>query len=156
MVDETQMSGHNGPTTATQSPTEAVAHGVGGLIHDVVELTELQFQLFKMDLRESLLRMAVPAALWAIGGLLLAGCFPIGLICLAEALVHFAGMNPVTAFAIVTIVGALVAVVFAVGGWLLWRRALGTFRRSRDELARNVAWIKRALRRRGRPETSRM
>jgi hypothetical protein len=117
---------------------------------DLASLATLQAQLATADLRESL-RRAAPA----IGGL--------AVLCL----LLFAGMTALVAgvalwiadayqlrpAAALMLVGFGSLVVAVLGAWLCVRafgRSLSTFRRSSEELERNLAWVKTILTQSGR------
>ena len=53
MVGKTTMSRRNGSTP----PPNGVAKGMGELMHDIVSLAELQFELLRIDCREGLKRI---------------------------------------------------------------------------------------------------
>jgi hypothetical protein len=143
MVDETTMSRRNGST----SPPNGVAKGMGELAHDIVSLAELQLELFRIDCREGLRRMLVPAVLLLVAGIVAAGTVPIALILIAEVLVQAAGLSRATAFAIAALGGFIVAVAMGIAGWSCIRRVVRVFARSREELTHNMTWIKHALKR---------
>jgi hypothetical protein len=143
MVGETTMSRRNGST----SPPNGVAKGMGELAHDIVSLAELQLELFRIDCREGLKRMLVPVALLLVAGIVAAGTVPIALILVAEFLVQAAGLSRAAAFAIAALGGFIVAVAMGIVGWSCIRRVVRVFTRSREELTRNMTWIKHALKR---------
>ena len=136
------MSQRNG-----SPPPNGVAKGMGELTHDIVSLAELQFELFRIDCREGLKRMLVPVVLLLFAGILALGTMPVALMFVAEFLVQVAGLSRAAAFSIAAVIGFVVAVALGVAGWCYLRGAVRVFERSRDELARNVTWIKNALKR---------
>jgi formate hydrogenlyase subunit 3/multisubunit Na+/H+ antiporter MnhD subunit len=91
--------------------------------------------------------MLVPAALFLLAAAVALGSVPIALIFLAELLVQRAGLSQVLALLIATAVGFLAAAAMALAAWGYARNAVQVFQRSRDELARNIAWLKQALNR---------
>jgi hypothetical protein len=144
LVGKTTMSRRNG--TASTSPN-GVAKGMGELTHDIVSLAELQFELFRSDCREGLRRMLAPLALLLVAGAVAVGAVPIALIAMAELLAQAAGLSRATAFAIAALGGFAAAVGMGVAGWFSLRRVGGVLGRSREEVARNMTWIKQALKR---------
>jgi len=144
MVGETIMNRCNG---STQSPPSGVAKGMGELTHDIVSLVELQFELFRVDCREGLRRILIPVALLMSAGIVAVGTVPIMLILIAEILTQAAGQSRAAAFSIAAMCGFVLAVIMGVAGWFYMRRAVHVFERSREELSRNMAWIKHALKR---------
>ncbi len=144
MVGETTMNRRNG---STPSPPNGVAKGMGELTHDIVSLAELQFELFRIDCRDGLKRMLVPVALLLVAGIVAAGTVPIALILLAELLVQGAGLSRATAFWIAALGGFAAAAAIGLAGWFYIRGVVRVFERSREELTRNMTWIKHALKR---------
>lgn len=131
-----------------QHPGAAFRENVSGLLHDVIELGELQTRLFLVDLNEAKRGSIVPILL-GVGSFCLAlASVPILLAGLAWALVEYAEWDLAAAFTVTAIVALVVAGCMAWSGWRLMSRALGKLSRSRDELATNVAWIKSALKQR--------
>jgi hypothetical protein len=133
----------------TQFPPGAVARDIGSLAHDAIELSELQFDLFKIELRQAALGLIGPVVLFAVAAITILASLPLLLFFVATALIEWAGWSGayapwayLTAFGI----GALLAAIVGVVGWTILKRKLVLFRSSREELTRNIAWIKNALR----------
>ncbi len=145
MVGETIMNRRNGSTT---SAANVVAKGMGELTHDIVSLAELQFELFRIDCREGIRRILIPAALLLLfAGIVAVGTVPIAMILVAEFLVQVAGLSRTAAFSIAALSGFIAALAMGVVGWSCLRGVVGMFERSREELTRNMTWIKHALKR---------
>jgi hypothetical protein len=144
MVGETTMNRRNG---STPSPPNGVAKDMGELTHDIVSLAELQFELFRIDCREGLKQMLIPVALLLLAGIVTLGTVPIALILVAEILVQTAGLSRAAAFSIAAMSGFSVALAIGVAGWFYLRGVVQVFERSHEELTKNVAWIKHALKR---------
>lgn len=138
------MNRRNG---STPSPPNGVAKGMGELTHDIVSLAELQFELFRIDCREGLRRMLVPVALLLFAGIVAVGTVPIALMFIAELLAQTTNLSRPAAFSIAALGGFIVAVALGVGGWSYMRGVMRIFARSREELTRNMAWIKYTLKR---------
>jgi hypothetical protein len=144
MVGETIMNRRNG---STLSPPNEVAKGMGELTHDIVSLAELQFELFRIDCREGIKRMLIPVALLLVAGIVAVGTVPIALMLIAELLTQAAGLSRAAAFSIAALSGFIVALAMGVAGWSCLRGVVGMFERSREELTRNMAWIRHVLKR---------
>jgi hypothetical protein len=144
MVGETTMNQRNGSST---SPSDGVAKDMGELTCDIVSLAELQFELFRNDCRQGLKGMLLPVALLLLAGIVAAGTVPVALIVVAELLVQAAGLSRAASFSIAALGGFGVAVAMGVAGWSRIRGAGRVFKRSREELARNLNWIKQSLKR---------
>ena len=128
-------------------PPNGVAKGIGELTHDIVSLAELQFELFRIDCREAFKRTLVPVAMLLVAATVAVGTVPIALILIAEFLAQTAGLSRAAAFSIAAMSGFIVAVAIGVVGWSYLRRVMHVFERSREELTRNITWIKHALKR---------
>jgi fatty acid desaturase len=144
MVGETTMNQRNGSTAA---PPNEVAKGMGDLTHDIMSLAELQFVLFRIDCREGLKRLLIPVALLLFAGIVAVGTVPVALIVFAEFLTQAAGLSRAVAYSIAALSGLIVAVAMGVVGWSYLRGVVHVFERSREELTRNMTWIKHALKR---------
>jgi hypothetical protein len=144
MVGETTMSQRNGSSTA---PSDGVAKDVGELTHDIVSLAELQFELFRNDCRKGMKGLLLPVALLLLAGIVAAGTVPVALIAVAELLTQAAGLSRAVSFSIAALGGFGVAVAMGVVGWSRIRGIGRVFERSREELARNMSWIKQSLKR---------
>jgi hypothetical protein len=144
MLGETTMNLRNGSIPA---PPNGVAKDMGELTHDIVSLVELQFELFRNDCREGLKGLLIPLALLLFAGIVAAGTAPVALIFLAELLVQAAGLSRAAAFSIAALGGCIVAATLGVAGWSRFRGAGRVFERSREELTRNMTWIKHVLKR---------
>ena len=78
-----------------------------------------------------------------LAGIVAVGTVPIALILMAELLVQAAGLSRAAAFSIAALSGFIVAVAMGIAGWFYLRGVGHVFERSRDELTRNMTWIKR-------------
>ena len=138
------MKLHNGSTAA---PSDGVAKDMGELTHDILSLAELQFELFRNDCREGLKGLLLPVALLLFAAIVAVGTAPVALICMAEFLAQAADLSRAAAFAIAVLSGFIVAVAMGVVGWSRIRGVGRVFQSSREELARNMSWIKQVLKR---------
>ncbi len=144
MVGETTMKQGNG-STSTPAPHYGVAQEMRELTHDILSLAELQFELFRRDCREGLRGLLIPVVLLLFAGIVAAGTLPVALIVLAELLAQAGGLSRAAAFAVAAASGLIVAAPLGVVGWYRIRGAATVFERSREELARNMTWIKNVL-----------
>jgi hypothetical protein len=120
---------------------------MGELMRDIVSLAELQCELLKIDCRDGLKRMLIPAVLLLFAGMVAAGTVPVALIFIAELLAQAAGLSRAAAFSIAALSGCIAAAAMGVVGWSYIRGVVRVFERSREELTRNMTWIKQALQR---------
>jgi hypothetical protein len=132
---------------STPARPNGVAQDMGELTHDIVSLAELQFELFRSDYRGGLKGLLIPIGLLLVAGMMAIGTAPIALILMAELLVQAAGLSRAAAFSIAALSGFIVAAALGVAGWSQIRGVGRVFERSREELTRNMTWIKHALKR---------
>jgi len=130
--------------------SDSVVGNLAGLGNDVATLVELQGQLFKADLNELSARARLSVVVMAVAAVVALGSVPVlvggaGLL-LATALNISNGMGLLLS-AVAALVASGVALFFAVGGL---RRSLDALQRSREELQRNIAWIRTVLAQSGR------
>jgi len=144
MVGETTMNQRNG---SSKAPSEGVAKDVGELTHDIVSLAELQFELFRNDCRKGMKGLLLPVVLLLLAGIVAVGTVPVALMIVAEFLAQAAGLSRAASFSIAALGGFGVAVAMGVAGWSRIRGVARVFERSREELARNMNWIKQSLKR---------
>jgi hypothetical protein len=141
MADQTQING----SVRRNGAGAAFRENLSGLLHDVIELGELQVQLLLLDLSAAGRRTALAALLVGSALVLALGTVPVLLLAIGWTVVQFAGWTHAAAFALT----GLVALVLAAGlAWFAWRRlnaAISKLSRSREEFATNVRWIKDAL-----------
>ena len=143
------MNQRNGSSTA---PSDGVANDMDELTHDIVSLAELQFELFRNDCRKELRGLLIPVALLLLAGILAAGSVPVALIFIGEILAQTAGLSRAAAFSIAALGGFIAAAALGVAGWSHIRGIGRVFERSREELTRNMTWIKQVVKRPGPTE----
>jgi hypothetical protein len=131
-----------------------VAASFAGLTHDIIELGELQAQLLVCDVKKTSQNVRTSLVLFIIGIGVLLGCIPIVLISLAELLMWLWEWPPPAAYAVAALVGLLCCATLLGLGYTKIKTGFEALNRSRDELNRNIAWLKSTLRDRGqsRPE----
>jgi hypothetical protein len=127
-----------------------VAGSVSGLTHDVIELAELQTQLLMLDLKKSTQKSRTCLILAIIAVCLLLASLPVALVALAALLVEQLEWSQSAALGVATLVGLVLAGIFAGAAYSIVRSGLVSIERSRDEFNRNIAWIKSTLKERGR------
>lgn len=124
-----------------------VAASVSSLAHDAIELAELQLKLLKLDTQAAARNGGMSLALVVVGVCLLLGCVPVALAALAELFVAQFGWTRAAAYAASAAVGLALSAGAGTAAWMRVRSALASLQRSRDELERNIAWIKSNLKR---------
>lgn len=142
------VSGSN--TDVQDRPQNGVLDGVSSFGNDLTTLATLQIKLASCDLRDSA-QVAIPIAVGlAICGFIIMGCVVIALAGFALWLASV-WQIPIGPCMMGVALGGLI--IAGIAGALLARsfsKSFSYFRRSREELERNLAWIKTALTHSGR------
>ena len=125
-----------------RSKRENVLESIGSLGGDIASLVELQAKLTAMDLKEAVGRATWPTTTLIIAAVVLVATLPVLLIGLAFVLASAFSISQGAALLITGLIFAVIAgVISAIAGMELVK-SLQSFRRSNEELARNVAWIR--------------
>lgn len=143
----------DGETTMTtngraQKSEPNVAASFSELTHDVILLAELQAELFAADIKDTSQKARSSLMLGVVGVCVMLGSIPVALFALAELLHEQVGWSSAASFGVATLVGVVISVSILAAAWARFKTGLGTLHRSRDELRRNVAWVKSSLRNR--------
>ena len=126
-------------------PVEGVISSIGELTGDIASLAELQAKLTLIDAREAASRATWPTIVLVASAAALVAAVPVLMIGLAFVLANAFGIGQGAAL---LIVGGVVAVIAGAIAFLSLREFLHSFesfRRSNEELVRNVNWIKTVL-----------
>jgi hypothetical protein len=129
-----------------------VATSFSGLAHDVIELGELQAQLFVHDVKSTTQQTRTSLLLEAVGVCLLLGSVPVVLFALAELFVEQFGWSRSAGFAVAAVIGVLASAGTLAASWNKLSVGLNSTQRSRDEFNRNLAWNKSSLRSQSAPK----
>lgn len=116
--------------------------GIGGVIHDVSELAELQYHLLRLDLRQAIGAIAAPTAMVMVAMVGLLSCMTVFLLGLARLIDAFVIVPDGVIELIVGGLGIIVAAIIAAWTARRYRRAARAFQRSETELLRNLAWLR--------------
>jgi hypothetical protein len=130
-----------------------VAASFADLTHDIIELGELQAQLLVCDVKKTSQNVRTSLVLFIIGIGLLLGCVPIILMTLAELLRWQWDWSPPAAYAVAAFVGLVCCAILLGLGYMKIKTGFEALNRSREELNRNIAWLKSTLRNRGQSRT---
>jgi hypothetical protein len=124
---------------------EGVVGNITEFGNDVMTLVELQAQLAALDFKAAMARATIPLVLIVVGTSLLLASLPVALLGFAWLVASALSIDEGWA-ALLT--AAVTAVVMAIVAAVALRRLLGSlesFRSSREELVRNIAWIRTVL-----------
>jgi len=136
-------------TNGRLRPNEpGVTTSFAGLTHDVIELAELQAQLFAVDVKHTTTNVKTSLAMAIVGLCVLLSSLPVALIALAELLVEKLEWTKAAGYGAATLIGLLASVAILGAAYAQFRDGFSALQRSREELNRNVAWIKSSLRNR--------
>jgi len=139
------MSRSNGTGSTGQAAPGSVVGNIAEFGNDVATLAELQAKLTMHDAKECLARATIPLIVIGLAVALALGSVPVVLIGLADLIARGTGLSPEAARLIVGIVALGLA---GLAGFLALRgslRSLESFRRSNEELARNLSWVRTVL-----------
>lgn len=122
-----------------------VAASISGMTRDAIELAELQTQLLACDLKESGQRARTSLILGVVGVCLLLSAFPVMLMALAVLLNTLIEWPPAAGYGIAALVGLAASGGVLALAYARFRQGIVTLDRSREELSRNIAWLKSQL-----------
>ena len=128
-----------------KSPINTLRSSTRMLVHDAIELAELQLQLFAADGRE-MARKSTPPLLMIMAGLVIAiSGLPLFMVGLAYALVELAGFPVWIAMFSSAVIGVVIGGAAVVVGIKWLQPQLEIWRRSAGELKENVEFLKGSL-----------
>ena len=113
---------------------------------NVLELAELQAKLARLDARDALRRVVGPLGMLVFAACMAIASLPVVFLGIAGGIAEAADIQPWIADLIVGLVGAVVAVGVAWAALRTMATALDSFKRTTDEFAKNVAWVKSIFR----------
>ncbi len=144
MADQATLN--NGPNARIHAPfTEGVMGNLAEFGRDTLELGELQTKLISHDLNDCVRRSTVFIVLAAIGALILIGLVPVALagvgLLIAQTLQWSLWASLLITAGSALVVSGILALIALRG----IQHSLESFERSREELTRNLAWLKTVL-----------
>ena len=137
------MSRANGSNNMA-SPLTLVGN-IADFGNDIASLAELQAKLTLMDAKEAASKAAVPVVVLVGASVLALGSLPVILLGLAGLIASAAKIQPATAQ---LLVGLTTLVVAGIAGFVGLKGSTGSlksFRRSSEELTRNLSWVRTVL-----------
>lgn len=124
---------------------EGILSSLGDFGGDFATLAELQAKLALVDAKEAAGKASTPTAVLVVSSAILLGTVPVVLIGLAFLLATWLGSSQGLALLITGLVVAVVAGAVAGFCAVKFLKSFESFRRSREEFTRNVAWIQTVL-----------
>jgi Putative Actinobacterial Holin-X, holin superfamily III len=143
MVDQTSVSRSNG-THVHASPLTVVGN-IADFGNDIATLAELQVKLTALDAKECVEKATTPLIILGAGGILALGSVPVILIGLADVIATSMKISSGSAQLMVGLIALAIAGVASYFGLKGATSSLDSFRRSREELIRNLSWIRTVL-----------
>ena len=141
-----QASVNGGTRVKINSPlVEGVIGNLAEFAEDVATLAELQAKLASHDLKATISKATIPVGLMVAAAVLAVGAIPVLLIGVAELLAPLVGLSHGGSLLVVAILSLIAAAVVAFLALPRLRHSFNSFQRSREELTRNIAWIKTVL-----------
>jgi hypothetical protein len=116
------------------------------LAHDVIELAELQAKLLALDIQCTGRKTRTSLLLSLLAVCVLLGSIPVALFAIARVFVEQLGWSEAGGFAVAALIGLVLSAILLGVAWQRFRTGLNAMQRSREELSRNIAWIKLSLR----------
>lgn len=113
------------------------------IISDVIELTELQCELFVTDSRQLFQQWLRWVIVLSVGVAMLVGTVPVGLAAAAICLHQTTGLSWLWSFTAVGVAGIVIAVVCIVLAAMRMANRQQLFQQSKAELRQNLATIKK-------------
>jgi hypothetical protein len=156
MVDQASVRG----STTAHSPRHGSAAGAEGgiaeFIHDVVTLAELQTDLAALNFKETARKAAVPIGLIVLSLTLMAAGATVALI--GSGLLLASALKIHQGWAMIATAGVVMALTgpAAMFGVARLRSSFDSFRPSREELRRNLTWLRAVIISRGRSSPRRV
>jgi len=147
MVDQATVSANIGSKVPRNAPLMSGVFGnLAELSGDIASLAELQAQLTILDLKAGAARATVPALLLGLGALLTLAAAPVALIGASELLADALALaHRGWAYLIVAGIAAVLTAILVAIGLPRLIRSFESLAHSKEELSRNVAWIKTVL-----------
>lgn len=127
---------------AYKSSPPKMRKSVSALTRNVIELAELQFELFKLDSAKATRKVKATIVFFAIGLALLLASLPVAMMAAGEALVQFQDWSRAAAWAVSAASGLGLCLILLFLAWWKLNQALASWRRSNKELSQNVNWLK--------------
>jgi hypothetical protein len=143
MADQATVSRNNGSNTLA-SPLTLVGN-IADFGNDIATLAELQAKLTLLDAKDAATKATTPLIL-LVGGLVLAlASLPVILLGLADLIASTLKISSGVSQLIVGLAALSLAGGAALVGWKGSTGSLTSFRRSSEELTRNLSWIRTVL-----------
>ena len=122
-----------------------VVSNIADFGNDIATLAELQAKLAVFDAKDSLARATTPLIILGVGSVVALASLPIILLGLADLIASNSRLSDGAARLIVGLAALVLAGGAAFFGLKGSTASLESFRRSREELTRNISWVRTVL-----------
>jgi hypothetical protein len=143
MADQASVSRQNGSNNYA-SPLTVVGN-IADFGNDIATLAELQAKLTLLDAKDAAAKASMPLISLGAGLALAFASLPVILIGLADLIATSSRLSSGASQLIVGLVALTIAGVAGLIGWKGSAGSLTSFRRSSEELTRNLCWIRTVL-----------
>jgi hypothetical protein len=137
---EPHRIGHNHPPGPT-----GVVQTLGEVGNDIMNLAELQAKLVALDAKEAVSRASLAVIAIAVGLVIAAASVPVALLGMADIVARTFQIQPGWAMLLTAAVALLFAGMIVGVFTRQIPEALKTFRRSKEEFERNLAWLRTVI-----------
>jgi hypothetical protein len=145
---------NGGPKVAIDSPLTAGVFGnLAEFASDVTTLGELQTKLALLDLKESTGKLVLPVAALVVAGVLGLAALPVLLLGIGALIAELTSLSLGVSYLIVAVATIVLAGILAAVFLPRIGPAFASFERSKEELTRNLSWLKTVLAHSGRRPT---
>jgi Putative Actinobacterial Holin-X, holin superfamily III len=156
MADQASVNGGGNAHGSGLLPLEGMVENLATFSSNIATLAELQGKLAVNELRFCARRAAWPAGVIAGSGVLMLASLPVALFGVAEWVGSTWNLSRATSLLLTGGVSLGVGALLVVICLPRLRRSFDSFEYSREELTRNIAWIKTVLAYSGRGSSKRM
>lgn len=142
MVDQASVRNANTPG---QTNGQGVVGSITTFGNDVFTLAELQAKLAVVDLKDSADRVVVPLIAVLSAAVFGLAAIPVGLFGIADLVTRALGVTPGVGMLLTAFFALVIAALIGFAFFRQLSSSLEPLRRSREELVRNIAWIRTVL-----------
>jgi uncharacterized membrane protein YqjE len=151
MAGQTTVNGNSGAhADSANGRPESVLGGVGAFGANVTNLAQLQWRLAMLDLKEGNARAGAYFGLLGLAAVVIPGGLLLLIAGIALWVAEATTLTTGQAMVMTAVIAMLIAALAGVLGLRGIRTSYATFRRSNEELQRNLAWVKTVLSQSGR------
>ena len=127
---------------SSEPDSKPVTRKVSEFASSIKDLADLQIQLLKVDIKECVQRIRMPAIMLVSGLMLGAACFPVLLATVAFVLVENFELSYAAAFGIAVGVGMGLSLILCLVSLSRLNQGLSVLQRSQQEFVRNLHFVK--------------